>query len=64
VFPFHSREDPKRIWERRSPLTPDAVHKLVSSENVAVEVVSCPRRFFADAEYEKVRPLVQTPEYL
>jgi len=27
------REDPKRIWGRRAPLTPDAIHKLTSSLN-------------------------------
>lgn len=48
------REDPKRIWERRSPLTPDAVHHLVSEGNIEVHVESCDRRVFPDNEYIKV----------
>jgi len=56
-FCFYSREDGKRIWERRAPLTPDAVNKLVSTGKVVVEVESCSRRVFTDAEYEKVRHL-------
>ncbi|KAF9039350.1 Saccharopine dehydrogenase-domain-containing protein [Panaeolus papilionaceus] len=47
------REDPRRIWERRVPLTPDAVYDLVSTGNVAVSVQSCSRRIFKDEEYEK-----------
>ncbi|KAJ7784692.1 Saccharopine dehydrogenase-domain-containing protein [Mycena metata] len=45
------REDPTRIWERRSPLTPDAVKRLVSERNVAVHVEHCDRRVFRDHEY-------------
>lgn len=51
---FYSREDGKRIWERRAPLTPDAVNKLVSTGKVVVEVESCSKRVFTDAEFEKV----------
>lgn len=46
------REDPGRVWERRAPLTPDAVRKL--NEISAVEVESCTRRCFPDSAYEAV----------
>ncbi|KDR71797.1 hypothetical protein GALMADRAFT_253543 [Galerina marginata CBS 339.88] len=46
-------EDAKRIWERRAPLTPDAVYNLVSSGKATVEVVSNARRVFNDMEYRK-----------
>ncbi|KAJ7505433.1 Saccharopine dehydrogenase-domain-containing protein [Mycena galericulata] len=45
------REDPTRIWERRSPLTPDAVHRLVTERNLKVHVEHCDRRVFRDHEY-------------
>ncbi|KAF8903416.1 Saccharopine dehydrogenase-domain-containing protein [Mucidula mucida] len=45
------REDPTRIWERRCPLTPDAVHELVSKEGVQVHVEHCDRRIFPDSEF-------------
>ncbi|KAJ7069890.1 Saccharopine dehydrogenase-domain-containing protein [Mycena amicta] len=45
------REDPSRIWERRTPLTPDAVRKLVSEHKVQVQVEHCDRRVFRDHEY-------------
>lgn len=45
------REDPSRIWERRSPLTPDAVHNLVSSTGVDVLIQDCERRAFKTADY-------------
>ncbi|KAJ3534969.1 hypothetical protein NM688_g7045 [Phlebia brevispora] len=38
------REDPQRIWERRCPLTPEAVHHLVKNEDVDVLVQPCERR--------------------
>lgn len=50
------REDPTRIWERRSPLTPDAVRRLVSERQVRVHVEHCDRRVFRDHEYSQVRP--------
>ena len=37
------KEDPARVWERRCPLTPDAVHRLVKEENVKVLVEDCER---------------------
>ncbi|KAF8646029.1 hypothetical protein AX16_007454 [Volvariella volvacea WC 439] len=47
------REDPKRIWERRAPLTPDAVYELVSKRDVRVLVEPCDRRVFPSHEYAK-----------
>jgi alpha-aminoadipic semialdehyde synthase len=49
------REDPGRIWERRVPLTPDAVAELVSRDNVRVLVQECERRVFPLEEYIRVR---------
>ncbi|SJL06912.1 uncharacterized protein ARMOST_10254 [Armillaria ostoyae] len=45
------REDPGRIWERRAPLTPEAVQDLVAKQGVQVQVESCDRRIFTDDEY-------------
>jgi alpha-aminoadipic semialdehyde synthase len=48
-------EDPTRVWERRTPLTPQDVQALLSSYNdVAVEVESCKRRCFPDDKYHEV----------
>ncbi|EJD50901.1 hypothetical protein AURDEDRAFT_83944 [Auricularia subglabra TFB-10046 SS5] len=44
------REDPRRIWERRCPLTPDAVHELVR-DGVRVLVQDCNRRVFPIGEF-------------
>ena len=49
------REDPARIWERRAPLTPDAVAELVSRDSVRVLVQECERRVFPLEEYIRVR---------
>jgi len=49
-----SAEDASRIWERRAPLTPEAVYDLVSSGKAQVEVASSSKRIFPDAEYSKV----------
>jgi hypothetical protein len=49
------REDPGRIWERRVPLTPDAVAELVNRDNVRVLVQECERRVFPLEEYIRVR---------
>ncbi|THU85427.1 hypothetical protein K435DRAFT_970737 [Dendrothele bispora CBS 962.96] len=58
------REDPSRIWERRAPLTPDAVNELVERRGIQVHVEQCDRRIFTDKEYEKagatIRPNLQT----
>jgi hypothetical protein len=48
------REDPSRIWERRCPLTPDAVHELVHKEKVNVLIQNCERRVFPADEFVKV----------
>lgn len=49
------REDPRRVWERRAPLTPDAVRGLIKDNSVEVE--SCERRCFSDEQYEAVSSL-------
>ena len=48
------REDPLRIWERRCPLTPDAVHELVHKDGVEVLVQPCERRVFTANDFLKV----------
>ncbi|KAI9442482.1 hypothetical protein H4582DRAFT_1928654 [Lactarius indigo] len=45
------REDPGRKWERRAPLTPDAVAELVSHDKVRVLIQECERRVFPVEEY-------------
>lgn len=47
------KEDPSRIWERRAPLTPDAVHHLVKSTGVDVLIQDCERRSFRTSDYVK-----------
>ncbi|GBE85762.1 predicted protein [Sparassis crispa] len=47
------REDPLRIWERRCPLTPDAVHDLVHNDGVDVLVQDCNRRVWGINEFVK-----------
>ena len=49
------REDPLRIWERRCPLTPDAVHELVHKDGVEVLVQPCERRVFTANDFIRVR---------
>ncbi|KZV92569.1 hypothetical protein EXIGLDRAFT_614197 [Exidia glandulosa HHB12029] len=44
------REDPQRLWERRCPLTPDAVHDLVR-DGVRILVQDCHRRIFPVREF-------------
>jgi alpha-aminoadipic semialdehyde synthase len=46
------REDPRRVWERRAPLTPEAIAQLAKENTIEVE--SCARRCFPDAAYEAV----------
>lgn len=47
------KEDPSRTWERRAPLTPDAVHRLVKSADVDVLIQDCERRAFCTSDYVK-----------
>ncbi|OCH83748.1 hypothetical protein OBBRIDRAFT_892143 [Obba rivulosa] len=47
------REDPERIWERRCPLTPDAVYRLVSELDVQVLIQDCERRVWRTSDYVK-----------
>lgn len=54
------REDPKRIWERRCPLTPEAVSELVEKEGVRVLVESCERRVWTSKELLQVSSVLCT----
>ncbi|WVQ72546.1 hypothetical protein IAR50_002103 [Cryptococcus sp. DSM 104548] len=47
------REDPARIWERRTPLTPDTARRLLAESNdqLTIQVESCRRRCFGDEQY-------------
>ncbi|KAG9312632.1 Saccharopine dehydrogenase-domain-containing protein [Chiua virens] len=47
------RENPSRIWERRCPLTPDAVESLVHEQNVDVLIQDCDRRVFPIDQFVK-----------
>ncbi|KAF9815156.1 hypothetical protein IEO21_04774 [Rhodonia placenta] len=47
------REDPQRIWERRCPLTPDAVNRLVEQDDVDVLIQECDRRVWSTGEFVK-----------
>ena len=49
------KEDAERIWERRCPLTPDAVHDLVHNQGVDVLVQPCERRVWRTGELLEVR---------
>lgn len=49
------REDPARIWERRCPLTPEAIYQLVRKDGVNVLVQPCERRVFTMRELKEVR---------
>ncbi|OSD00329.1 hypothetical protein PYCCODRAFT_1437464 [Trametes coccinea BRFM310] len=57
------REDPARIWERRCPLTPDAVNELVEMDGVKVLVQPCERRVFTANDFlqagAKLHPTLQ-----
>ncbi|THH02997.1 hypothetical protein EW145_g6616 [Phellinidium pouzarii] len=48
------REDPHRIWERRCPLTPEAVEHLVHEDGFDVLVQPCERRIFKNEEFVRV----------
>ena len=48
------REDPTRIWERRSPITPEAVQYLVQEEGVNVLIQDCHRRIFPISDFIRV----------
>lgn len=49
------REDPQRLWERRSPLTPEAVERLVNEDGFSVLVQPCERRVFKTDDFVQVR---------
>lgn len=48
------REDPLRLWERRVPLTPDAVEHLIKTHGVRVLIQPCARRAYPTNEFLKV----------
>ncbi|TFK83565.1 hypothetical protein K466DRAFT_665741 [Polyporus arcularius HHB13444] len=62
------REDPLRIWERRCPLTPAAVHELVHRDGVEVLVQPCERRVFTANDFlkagAKLHPTLQPAHIL
>lgn len=58
------REDPTRIWERRSPITPEAVQYLVQEEGVNVLVQDCHRRIFPVTDFVKVSHCILSPHPL
>lgn len=43
------REDTQRIWERRSPLIPEDIHRLVQEEDVDVVFQGCERRIWNES---------------
>ena len=45
------QEDPARIWERRAPLTPDAVNSLVEQDGLEVLIQPCARRVYPISAY-------------
>lgn len=52
-------EHPTRIWERRTPLVPDDVARLVTSLGpgaLAVRVESSAKRIYPDEAYRAVSP--------
>lgn len=52
------QEDPARLWERRCPLTPSAVHELVREEGVRVLLQHCNRRVLDTSEFEKAGAII------
>lgn len=56
------RENPTRIWERRSPLTPDAVESLVHEDDVDVLIQDCDRRVFPVDQFVKVSETLANDE--
>ncbi|MBW0508035.1 hypothetical protein O181_047750 [Austropuccinia psidii MF-1] len=49
-------ENPKRLWERRTPLVPEHVEKLLSKfgKSLTVKVETSPKRIYDDDAYVKV----------
>lgn len=50
------RRESKGKWERRAPLTPEAVSSLIKDSNGDIKflVETCNKRIFSDEEYKKV----------
>lgn len=53
------RREDKNDWERRVPLTPEHVSKLIQQHNLNLIVQSSPIRAFADEEYANAGAAVQ-----
>ncbi|MCL6465980.1 MAG: hypothetical protein K6T77_04390 [candidate division WOR-3 bacterium] len=45
------RREDKNIWERRVPLTPNQIRRLIEEQGLRFVVQSSPIRIFSDAEY-------------
>lgn len=57
-FTIGIREEQKGKWERRSPLSPEAVQKL--SEHCKVVVQPSKKRIFTDTEFERAGAILQS----
>jgi alpha-aminoadipic semialdehyde synthase len=53
------RREDKNEWERRAPLTPSHVARLVQEEQLAIVVQPSTQRAFADADYAEAGATVQ-----
>lgn len=51
-------EDPKRIWERRTPLTPTHVQDLVQQDGIDVLIQPSAKRIFSDASYAQANRII------
>ncbi len=52
-YPLGIRHEDKYEQERRSPLTPEVVRRLIREENLSITVESSEQRIFADREYRE-----------
>lgn len=52
------RREDKSVWERRAPLVPQDVRRLVATERVRLTVQPSERRIFADDEYREAGAIV------
>lgn len=48
------KEDPRRTWERRVPITPDGVKELLGDADVRVHVERCDRRIVSAEQWRAV----------
>ena len=52
------RKEDKNIWERRVPLVPEQVAKLIAEEGLEIQVQSSAHRAFLDKAYTEAGALV------